>query len=295
MVRGSHPPKHPQEIAFGLPPSFLDARHRDVPESLAHFLSERLGRKVVVFRALTYDDLSVRVTAGDVHAAWLPPALFVELDRTIGLRAVAAAERGGGIGYYAAYFTLRDSGVTSIDAVRGRSVGWVDPGSASGYVFPRLQLAALGIDPTEAFQEEVFLRSHEAVVRAVVDRAVDVGATFVHVDPREPKKIMRAGWNPSPTDLDTSRIRSLDPFGPLPADVIATSLGLSESLSDALGNAFLEIHTVAEVERAARRQFGTGRFMPFNPSAYDVLRRAMDMAEGSGVEVVASLRPSLML
>ena len=62
----------------------------------------------------------------------------------------AAAERGGGIGYYAAYFTLNDSDVTTLDSLPGHSVGWVDPGSASGYVFPRLQLAALGIDPTDA-------------------------------------------------------------------------------------------------------------------------------------------------
>ena len=283
------------ELAFGLPPSFFDPRHRGLPDALATFLSDRIGRRVVPSHAVSYDDLSTRVANGSLAAAWLPPALFVELDRTIGLRAVAAAERGGGIGYYAAYFTHADSDVTSLDALRGRSVGWVDPGSAAGYVFPRLQLAALGIDPTVAFQEEVFFRSHEAVVRAVADRAVDVGATFVHVDPREPRKIVRAGWKPGPDDVDASRIRSLDPFGPLPADVIATTLAESEELADALGHAFLDIHSVEEVERAARRQFGTGRFMPLNPGAYDILRRAMDMAEGNGVEVVASLRPSLLV
>lgn len=294
-MAGARSTNSANELAFGLPPSLFDSKHRGLPEALARFLSERIERRVVPAHAVSYDDLSTRVANGTLAAAWLPPALYVELDRTVGLRPVAAAERGGGVGYYAAYFTHTDSDVVSLDALRGRSVGWVDPGSASGYVFPRLQLAALGIDPTFAFQEEVFFRSHEAVVRAVVDRAVDVGATFVHVDPREPRKIMRAGWMPGPSDVDASRIRPLDPFGPLPADVIATTLAEPEALADALGDAFLDIHTVPEVERAARRQFGTGRFMPFNPGAYDVLRRAMDMAEGNGVEVATSLRPSLLV
>jgi len=287
--------KLPSEVAFGLPPSFFDPRHRDLPDALAEFLSGRIGQRVVPVRALTYDDLSSRLSSGELQAAWLPPALFVELDRTVGLRAVAAAERGGGVGYYAAYFTHIDSNITTLGSLPGHSVGWVDPSSAAGYVFPRLQLAALGIDPTEAFQEEVFLRTHDAVVRAVFDRAVDVGATFVHLDPLQPSTILRAGWAPGPVDVDSSLIRWLDPFGPLPADVIATTMGVSEGLADDLGDAFLEIHDVPEVQKAATRQFGTGRFMPINPGAYDVLRRAMDMAEGNGVEVLASLRPSLMI
>ncbi len=282
-------------LTFGLPPSCFDSKHHGLPEALASFLSDRLQRPIIPYRAVSYDDLSKRVSQGSVQAAWLPPALFVELDRTVGLRAAAAAERGAGIGYCSAYFTHRDSPIRSLDALPGTSVGWVDPNSASGYVFPRLQLAALGIDPTSAFQEEVFLRSHGAVVRAVVDRAVDVGVTFVHVDPREKSKILRAGWKPGPADVDTSLVRSLDPFGPLPADVVATTMSEPATLADALSEAFLEIHRVPEVQHAATRQFGTGHFMPVNPSAYEVLRRAMDMAEGNGVEVVASLRPSLMV
>lgn len=246
-------------------------------------------------QALSYDDLSLQVSHGSVVAAWLPPALFVELDRSVGLDGLAAAERSGGVGYFAAYFTHTDSDITSLRALLGRSVGWVDPSSASGYVFPRLQLAALGIDPTQTFQEEVFFRSHEAVARAVADRAVDVGATFVHMDPRVPHKIIRSGWSLNPHDVDPQSLRSLDPFGPLPADVIASTRDLPAQIADALGQSFLDIHKIPEVRQIASRQFGTGRFMPINLGAYDVLRRAMDRAEGNGVEVVASLRPSRLV
>jgi ABC-type phosphate/phosphonate transport system substrate-binding protein len=250
---------------------------------------------VRVHRALSYEDLSMRMTSGELLAAWLPPALFVELERTVGVQAVAAAERCGGAGYYAAFFTPMDSDITSLDRVPGHSVGWVDPGSAAGYIFPRLQLAAHGIDPTTAFQEEVFFRSHDAVVRAVVDRAVDLGATFVHLDSAEHRKIVRAGWLPGPPDVDASGVQWLDPFGPLPPDVIATSRSVPQPLVERVAMAFLQIDKVEQVRLAAQEQFGTGRFVGVDPRAYDVIRRAMDLAEGNGVEVADTSRPSLLV
>ena len=282
-------------IVFGLPPSLSNRSHPNLSEAIGTYLSKQIGSQVTIHQALSYDDLSTRVASGDLHAAWLPPALYVELERTIGLRAIAAAERGGGVGYHAAFFTRIESDVATVEDIPGHSVGWVDPGSASGYVFPRLQLAAYGIDPTTAFQEEVFFRSHDAVVRAVVDRAVDVGATFVHLDPTQPRKLLRAGWLPGPADTDVSTIRWLDPFGPLPPDVVASTLIVPAPLAKWLSKAFLAIHEVPEVCTAAKRQFGTGRFVPVESDAYQILRRAMDMAEGQGVEVVASLRPSLLV
>ncbi|MBI5535345.1 MAG: PhnD/SsuA/transferrin family substrate-binding protein [Deltaproteobacteria bacterium] len=280
-------------IVFAVPPATDELQHGPMLAALSAYLTTRIGISVVASRAVSYDDLASTVSSGLAHAAWLPPALFVELDRAIGMKAVAAAERGAGVGYYCAFFTLIDSDVASITEIPGHSVGWVDPSSAAGYVYPRLQLAALGIDPSTAFQEEVFFRSHSAVVRAVSDRAVDIGATFVHLDPAHPRKVIRAGWRPPPSGVDPSTIQWLEPFGPLPPDVIAVRSDVPTAVADAIGNAFMAIHDqVEEIRHAARRHFGTGRFVEANSRAYDLLRRAMDAAEGKGVDALASLRPS---
>jgi phosphonate transport system substrate-binding protein len=284
----------PQAIAFGVPPSLDELQHQRLLSALSNHLTRRIGVTVVASRALSYEDLSAKLASGVLQAAWLPPALFVELDRSIGLQPVAAAERGSGVGYYCAFFTLVDSDIATLEQIPGHSVGWVDPSSASGYVYPRLQLASYGIDPTTAFQEEVFFRTHSAVVRAVLDRAVDLGATFVHLDPSNPRKVLRAGWRPAPPELDTSAIKWLEPFGPLPSDVIAVRKDVAQSLADKLGEAFINMHeAVEEIQQAARSQFGTGRFVLVHPEAYDVLRASMEAAEGRGLEVSISLRPSL--
>lgn len=280
-------------IVFAVPPGVDEAHQGTVLTELGRYLTARVGRKVVITSAVSYDDLAASLTSGHVQAAWLPPAVYVELDRSIGLRAMAAAERGAGVGYYCAFFTLIDSGIATITDIPGHSIGWVDPNSAAGYVYPRLQLAAIGIDPTHAFQEEVFLRSHSSVVRAVVDRAVDLGATFVHLDPAHSRKVLRAGWRPPPSGVDPSAIQWLEPFGPLPPDVIATRRDVPERVAGKLKQAFLSIdESVEPVRVAARRHFGTGRFVQVNARAYDILRRSLEAAETNGVEVLASLRPS---
>jgi len=179
-----------------------------------------------------------------------------------------------------------------LEQIAGHSVAWVDSSSAAGYVYPRLQLAAHGIDPSTAFQEEVFLRSHEAVVRAVLDRAVDLGATYVLLDPASPRKVIRAGWRPFPPGVDTSPIQWFDPFGPLPPDVIATRCEVSNSMACSLGDAFQRIHQEKAIVEVMRRHFGTDRFVQPTHRIYDLIRQAMDQAEGSGIEVALSLRPS---
>ena len=280
-------------LVFAVPPSVSELQQGRLLASLSDYLTRKVGTSVVATRTVSYDDLSAKMAAGAAHAAWLPPAVFVELEKTIGVRPLAAAERGAGVGYYCAFFTLIDSDVASLHDIPGHSVGWVDPNSAAGYVYPRLQLASIGIDPSSAFQEEVFLRSHAAVVRSVSDRAVDIGATFVHLDPGQSRKVIRAGWRPPPTGVDPSSIQWLEPFGPLPPDVIAVRSDVPARLAQALGEAFIMIdEQMEEVRQATRRHFGTGRFVQPNLRAYDILRKSMESAEGMGVEVMASLRPS---
>ena len=59
-------------------------------------------------------------------------------------------------------------------------VGWVDPDSCGGYLFPRAALAERGFDPKKHFKEEKLLGSHGAVVRAVESGDIDCGATYLN-------------------------------------------------------------------------------------------------------------------
>ena len=47
-------------------------------------------------------------------------------------------------------YTRADSGMTSLEDMKGHSLAWADPNSASGYLIPRAEFGAQGIDPSLA-------------------------------------------------------------------------------------------------------------------------------------------------
>ena len=101
------------------------------------------------------------------------------------------------------------------------------PGVADAYVY--------GL-PDDFFGEELFLRSHAEVVRAVLDGRADVGATYAQ-RPAPGQPIQRAGF----LDVAPERsIRVLEWTRPIPNDVIVGHGLLSFAEHRAFGDAMLE-------------------------------------------------------
>lgn len=80
----------------------------------------------------------------------------------------------------------------------------------------RAALRAQGVPLDQAFAEEHFFGSHEAVVRAVLAGTADVGATFLHHDATG-TGVWRAGWGDASVHI-VARV------GPIPSDVIAAGI-----------------------------------------------------------------------
>ena len=55
-------------------------------------------------------------------------------------------EKDGSIFYIAAMVVRKNSGIDSIDDMKGHSLAFTDPNSASGYLIPSVTLRAKGID-----------------------------------------------------------------------------------------------------------------------------------------------------
>lgn len=87
----------------------------------------------------------------------------------------------GSYGYHSIGFARKDSGITSLKDMQGKSFGFGDPNSTSGYLIPAIEIPeATGgsMESGDYFGEVKFTGGHEQTIVAVNNGDVDAGVTW---------------------------------------------------------------------------------------------------------------------
>jgi phosphate/phosphite/phosphonate ABC transporter binding protein len=273
----------PSRLVFGLVPrEELGPGHAGL-SALVRWLGDKTGLVVEWHEAGSYETLARSVQEGEVGVAWLPPILFVHLEREGVVVPLVANERLE-LGFVAALVVAAESKLESLEDLRGSRVAWVDPLSATGYVVPRLELAARGLEPRALFRSETFLRSHVAAVRAVAEGSADVAATFARLN--AVGTVTRGGWTDA--GLSQRKFRILFASKPLPPDLIAVRSDVSAEVQGQLSVAFVELSGDSGMRTIAKRLLGVDAFAPTVGASYDGLRATIEAAASSGLVEVAA-------
>jgi len=266
------------DIGFGL---MWQKKNEPVGKDFAEFLAwlaRASGLPLVARCALSYEELHGMIRRGEVGAAWVPPIVYLHLERERVVAPLVTHTRAAGVTYESVLIVPMTSSTRSIEALRGARAAWVDPWSAAGYVLPRLKLATLGVDPRETFASETFYGSHDACVRAVLDGEADVGGTYARRD--ADGKLVRGGW----TEMKEAegRIHVLTSFGPIPSDLIVAHQSLPAKARQALVRALVSVpHD--PVAPLVQRVFGVQLFREGGLPTFGALRRALDGAVARGL------------
>jgi phosphonate transport system substrate-binding protein len=194
-------------------------------DAFAASLSEALGDPVRPLFAPDYKSLLTALEQNIAQIAWVPPIVAARAVRSGKVLPAAVAVRGGASAYTSALFARSGSPIAKLADLDGLRAAWVDHDSAAGYVVIRAALEAAGVDLQRTFKEETFLRTHEAVARAVIERRADVGATYLTYQTGT-RSIARAGWREVAGD---DQFRIVAEAGPIPADFF----GVHKSLAGA--------------------------------------------------------------
>ncbi|MGG5811177.1 phosphate/phosphite/phosphonate ABC transporter substrate-binding protein [Falsiroseomonas sp. CW058] len=144
-------------------------------------MEDTFGVPVRLFQASDYSGVVQAFAGRHIEMASMSPAAYAaawaESNGNVEPFLVTQ-EADGSTSYVAVMFTRADSGITSLEGMRGRAMGWSDPNSASGYLIPRAALRAQGINPDTYFGRSGFAGGHEQAIVAVLGRQYDAGVTW---------------------------------------------------------------------------------------------------------------------
>ncbi|WP_353472687.1 phosphonate ABC transporter substrate-binding protein [Salipiger sp. H15] len=146
-------------------------------------IAEALGVEVKVFTPADYNGVMQGLLGGTIDAAWMGASSYAGTylaDPEAVEPVLVKQNEDGSIGYYSIGFARADSGITSLEDLKGKKFGFGDPNSTSGYLIPSIEIAAAGFDMTPGayFGDVVFTGGHEQTIVAVNNGDVDGGVTW---------------------------------------------------------------------------------------------------------------------
>jgi phosphonate transport system substrate-binding protein len=266
-----------KQLTLAVVPSLADSQ--STLSALCTALGEILREPIGAAWPRTYAGLSAALELDRVQFAWMSPALVVLTEERVRLRPLLSSVRNGSTTYCSTLFVDATTDLFALDDLRGRRVAWVDHASASGYLCPRIALAARGIDPDDLFGDQLFLGSHSEVVRAVFDGFVDVGATYAQRPP-EGAPVTSAGF----LDVAPRRAaRVLDWTPPIPNDVIVGHGELRAIDHARFAAAIVELGETDIGRALLGAAFHASRFTPTPPDALHTLRAQIRDARANGL------------
>lgn len=257
-----------RDLKFGFTPVLGQEAERTEFEPLTAYLSDALGQKVVLYVAKNYGDLRTQMEAGEVDIGSVSPFAYVDAARGGKIRIIAQSVIDGSATYRGIIVARKDSGFKSLTDLQGKRFAFVDPKSASGYVYPRAMLVEKGINPDSFFKETIFAGDHKRVIAAVLNGQVDAGATYDTA-----LGIAKASGMPSD---NLAIIASTDP---IPHDAIVVRIGLDEALSKQIQTALVNLDKTDAGRRviASSHKKLSGHIIAVD-STFDVVRRTAKIA-----------------
>lgn len=150
-------------------------------DCFANYMSDTLGVPVELYPASDYAGVMQGLLAGQLHQAGMGASGYAGVylqDPDAVSPLLTTKNVDDSLGYYAVIYVKSDTDMQSLEDLEGMSLAYADPNSTSGYLVPRAELAAAGIDDTTYFGRTGFGGGHEQAVIAVLNGQYDAGVTW---------------------------------------------------------------------------------------------------------------------
>ncbi len=153
-------------------------------QCLADYTTEALGVPTKLFAPADYNGVIQGLLGGTIDMAWLGASSYAAVylqDPEVVEPILVKTNLDGSYGYHSIGFARKDSGITSLEDMKGKVFGFGDPNSTSGYLIPAIEIPqATGstMENGAYFGEVKFTGGHEQTIVAVNNGDVDGGVTW---------------------------------------------------------------------------------------------------------------------
>ena len=266
-------------IIFAFTPSQDVARITASGNAIASALATATGLRWKVTVPTSYAAEIESVCAGQTDIAAIAPLqMTLLLDKQCGTPILAALRKDdtGALAttYKSQILVQSASGITDLNGLKGKKFSFVDPISASGYLFPTLLVKnKTGQDPKSFFGSTIFAGSHDKSVLAVYSGQVDGAASFIdaRTDAGMPADVM-------------AKTKVIDTAGPIPNDGIAVAKGFPAELKAQVTKALIDYCASDAGKTQCKALFGWDGLKEVTADFYNPVR---DAAKLAGIDVAA--------
>jgi len=105
-------------------------------QDIIDYISEKIGQPVEMHYRMTYDEMDRMLEQGEVDAAFICSAPYIEDKTKFGAELLVAPQVDGNPFYRSFIIVHQDSNIQSFDGLQGRSFAFTDPKSNSGRLYP---------------------------------------------------------------------------------------------------------------------------------------------------------------
>lgn len=260
----------PAELTFAMVPTEETVAELQLYQPVTKRLAKETGKKIEFFMPTSYASVVEGLLSKFIDVAVLGPYSYViasSKDPSIEVFATYAKRPGHmqeeGPGYKAALITKKGSKYTSIESLKGTTLGLVDPGSTSGNLFPRVVFAPkVGGDLDKYFGKVVYTGSHELSSVAVGKGKVDAAFVATH----RFDNVVNKG------EIKLEDVNILWKSPAIPQDPFVYRNTLCKDLKDKIKSTFLGLSKDDPGEKKFLDNVKSNKFVEMTSADYDVIR-----------------------
>ncbi len=283
-------PENPIKLAFA--PSSNSTKILASGEPLGKLLTKITGYSFKVSVPTNYAAVIEAMGSSNVDVAFLAPFQYALAHQKYDAQVMLVTVRKGALTYPSVFITA-DPSVKTLADLKGKKFAFVDPASASGYLYPFAYLKTQGLvkgtNAEEYFgaNNVLFAGGHDKVVTAVYNGQVAGGAVFGGpLDsntglPTDARSIVASKL----TDV-YQKVRIIAESQQIPNDTVSARKGLDAAIVKQIQGGLLAATNTTEGRRLLFDLYSIDDLAPVTDSFFDPLRK---VAEDAGITNFESL------